>query len=182
MSGAIGKDAGWKQRLRHEMFEYWVTVLYLALYFGAFAIYRRLTLAQHEIEYLEYGMALMQALVLAKVIFLGHLMGLGRGCKHRPLIIPTLASAALFTVWVACFKVLEHTIGGLLRGEGATAGFHHFFGKGYHELLASSFVVFFTFLPFFAFHELNRVLGKGKIWKLFFITPDPHASTVEGRL
>lgn len=168
MSNARKNDAGWKQRLRRELFEYWVTVVYLALYFGAFTLYRRLILAQHEIEYLNYGIAVVQALVLGKVVLIGNLIRRGRGMESRPLIGGTLVSAALFTVWVATFKLAEHTIGGLLRGEGLAAGFYHLVGKGSHELLASSLVVFFTFIPFFAFQELNRVLGKGKIWSLFF--------------
>jgi hypothetical protein len=29
-------------------------------------------------------------------------------------------------------------------------------------------VIFVAFVPFFAFRELGRVLGEGKIWALFF--------------
>jgi hypothetical protein len=41
-------------------------------------------------------------------------------------------------------------------------------GEGAHEFFAKSLVVFVTFVPVFAFKELGRVLGKGKIWELFF--------------
>jgi hypothetical protein len=46
--------------------------------------------------------------------------------------------------------------------------FGTFLGKGYHEVLAGSMVVFVAFIPFFAFRELGRVLGEGKIRTLFF--------------
>jgi hypothetical protein len=55
-----------------------------------------------------------------------------------------------------------------LRGEGLAAGFEDFVSKGEYELLASSLVVFFTFIPFFAFREFNRVLGTGKLWACLF--------------
>lgn len=168
MSNATTEVREWKETMRHEFIEYWMTVLYLALFFGTFTMYRRLILAHHEIEYLNYGFALIQALVLGKVVLLGEWMHLGRLFQNRPLLLPTLVKAAVFTVFVAAFKIAEHTIGGLLHGAGPTAGFHDFIGKGRNELLASSLVVFFTFIPFFAFRELNRVLGKGKIRKLFF--------------
>ena len=168
MSNATGKPGGWKQRIRHELFEYWMTVLYLALYFGAFTMYRRLILAEYQISYMNYGMALIEALVLAKVILLGDLLRLGRGLENWPLIIPTLFRAIKFTIWVGVFTILEHTIRGGLRGEGLAGGFGNFISKGKYELLASSLVVFFTFIPFFAFRELNRLLGKGRIWEAFF--------------
>jgi hypothetical protein len=158
----------WKQRFRHELFVYWMTVLYLALYFGAFVSYRRLILAQHQIDYLNYGVALVEALVLAKVILVGDLLRLGRGLEDRPLIVPTLVRSVVFTLWVALFTFLEQTVRGLLLGKGLAGGFHYFITKGKYEVLASSLVVLFTFIPFFAFKELNRVLGPGRIWEEFF--------------
>ena len=168
MMKTIRLAPGWKQRVRKEFIEYWITVLYLALYFGAFVVYRRLILAKHEIEYLNYGIALVQAMVLGKVIMIGELMRLGRAGKDRPLIIPTLMNSTIFTAWVAVFSVLEHIAKALLQGHGAAAGLREFVQLGSHELLASSVVVFFTFIPFFAFKELERAIGKGALWNLFF--------------
>lgn len=170
MSSATETVLGWKQRIRHDLFEYWITVLYLALYFGTFTMYRRLILAHHGIEYLDYGIALIQALVLGKVVLIGEWLHFGGRFKNRPLIAPTLVNSAVFTGWVAGFKVVEHTIQGLVTGEGPVAGFSEFMGEGKEELLASSLVVFFTFIPFFAFRELNRALGPGKISRLFFVS------------
>lgn len=158
----------WKERIRHELFAYWMTVLYLAIYFGVFTQYRRLILAQYQISYMNYGFALIEALVLAKVILIGDLLRLGRGLENRPLIIPTVFRVFMFTIYVGVFTMIEHTIRGWLRGKGVVGGLEEFFSKGKYELLASSLVVFFTFIPFFAFRELNRVLGKGRIWAAFF--------------
>lgn len=168
MDDATGKTVGWKQRIRHELLDYWMTFLYLALYFGAFTVYRRLILAEYQISYMNYGIAIIEALVLAKVVLLGDFMRLGRGLENRPLIIPTLFRAFTFTVWAGVFKILEYMIRGLLRGEGLAGGLNDLISKGKYELLASLLVVFFTFIPFFAFRELNRVLGKGRMWGAFF--------------
>jgi hypothetical protein len=35
-------------------------------------------------------------------------------------------------------------------------------------LLAGSLAIFVALIPFFAFKELGRVLGKDKMWALFF--------------
>jgi hypothetical protein len=176
---ATEKKAGWKQRFRAEMISYWMTVLYLTLYFGVFYNYRRLILARYEISYLNYGAALIEALVLAKVILIGDLLRLGRGMENKPLIFSTLIRSIVFTIFVAAFKFLEYTAKGLIRHEGWTGGLQQFAGKAKYEFFASVLVVFFTFIPFFAFKELNRVIGKRKIWWLFFSAHVPKESLVE---
>ncbi|MDB6023677.1 MAG: conserved rane protein of unknown function [Pedosphaera sp.] len=162
------KKAGLKQKFVHELIEYWVTFLYLAFFFGAFAWYRRLILAEYQISYLHYGMAVVEALVLAKVILIGDAMHLGRRLEEKPLIVPTLYKTVLFSIFVGLFSVLEHTIGGLVHGKGLAGGFNELRSEGIYELLAQCLVTFFAFIPFFAFKELGRLLGEGRIRKLFF--------------
>jgi hypothetical protein len=165
---ATGNKAGWKHRLRDEMISYWITVLYLTLYFGMFLNYRRLILAHYQISYTNYGLALIEALVLAKVILIGDLLRLGRGMENKPLIVSTLTRSVVFTIFVTAFTFVEETVKGLIRHQGWTGGVDKFIGSGKYEYIASALVVFFTFIPFFAFKELNRVIGGGKIRRLFF--------------
>ncbi len=159
----VQEKAGWKQKLIHEMTEYWINFIYLALFFGVFTTYRRLILTEYQIGYEEYGIALIKALVLAKVVMLGDILKLGRRLEDGPLIFPTLYKAVVFTLWVMLFSVIEATAGGLLHGKGLTGGFAELTDKGWHELLARCLVVFAAFIPFFAFRELERALGEGTI-------------------
>jgi len=159
---------GWKHKAYHELTEYWINVVYLTLFFGVFTWYRRFILAEYEIVYLHYGIAVIEALVLAKVIMIGDIVRLGRELDDKPLILPTLYKAAVFSMFVGLFKVLEHTIRGLLQGESLAGGMHDILSKDRNELLAYALIIFFTFIPFFAFKELGRVLGEGRIRHLFF--------------
>jgi len=168
MNGENKKKAGLKQKFVSELTEYWFTFLYLVFFFGAFAWYRRLMLAEYEISYLHYGVAVVEALVLAKVILIGDALHLGRRLEERPLIIPTLYKAVVFGAFVGVFGVIEHTIGGLLHGKGLAGGFDELKSEGIDELLGRCLVTFFAFIPFFAFKELGRVLGEGRMRKLFF--------------
>lgn len=168
MSNPDKKKAGWKQRLSHEFVEYGINVCYLSLVFAALVWYRRLLLAAHDITYTNYWVALIEALVLGKVILIGTLIRLDRGLESRPLILSTLFRTLIFTVFVAVFKVIEHGIVGLWRGGGFTAGLHELSAKGWHEILANGLMLFVALLPFFAFKELERVLGQDKIRALFF--------------
>ena len=161
--------SGWKQKLKHEFIQYWINVLYLAVVFSLFSWYRRLILAHYEIKYLNYGVALIEALVLAKVIMVADVIGLSRGLfKEKPLIYPTLYKSLVFTVFVALFVALEDTISGLFKGEGLMGWIKHLQGSGKYEFLAHFLMIFFVFIPFFAFKELAKTLGDGKLSRLFF--------------
>ena len=168
MKDASGKKTGWKKRIVREVTDYFINFVYLGCFFGVFTMYRRLVLAEYEITYLNYGFSVIEALVLAKIIMIGDILGLGRGLEEKPLIIPTIYKVILFVVWVACFSVVEHMIEGLLHGKDLAQAFNDFLSMGTDELLARCLIVFFAFIPFFAFKELGRVLGEGKIHELFF--------------
>jgi hypothetical protein len=142
--------------------------VYLALFFGAFTCYRRLILAEYHIGYLHFGFALIEALVLAKVVLLGDAMHLGRRMEKKPLILPTLYKALIFTVWVVVFRLIEFTITGLIHRKGLASGLDALIRQGIDAFLAENLVVFTAFIPFFAFKELGRVLGEGRIRDLFF--------------
>jgi len=81
-----------------------------------------LVLAEYQITYVRYGLSVLEALVLAKVILIGDVLRLGRRFEDKPLIVPTLYKTVVFTLWVAAFSFLEHTIEGLLRAIVGGAG------------------------------------------------------------
>jgi hypothetical protein len=150
------------------MIEYWLNFAYLALVLIAFAQYRRLVLAAHDIGYATYGLALIEALILAKAIMIGSLFRLGRRFERMPLIYSTLYKTFVFSVLAGVLAVLERVIVGLWRGEGLREGLAGHFGKGFHELLAGLLVMVVALIPFFAVKELGRVLGGERIGALFF--------------
>ncbi len=168
MSSATTEKLPWKKRIAHELVRYWITVAYLTFFLGAFTWYRRLILGEYHITYLHYWVAIIEALVLAKVILIGEALRLGRELEHRPLIFSVLHKAIMFSLFVGIIAILEHTIGGLIHGKGFAAGFHEIIHEGKDELLARCLLTFFAFIPFFAFRELERVLGEGKLRALFF--------------
>ena len=135
---------------------------YLTLVFAAFTQYRRFLLAAHDITYTNYWVAVIEALILAKVIMIGGVFRLGRGLEQKPLIYPTLYKTVVFTLFVGLFTLLENAVKGMWKGIGFTGGLAEFFGKGTHELLANSLVVFAAFIPFFAFKELRTGVRSGR--------------------
>jgi len=159
---------GLKDKVRHEMIEYAINVVYLTLVFAAFTQYRRFVLAAHGIEYTNYWFAVIEALVLGKVIMIGGVFHLGRGLEDKPLIYPTLYKTVAFVVFVALFKFVEHAVKVLWNGEALTEMFVDFSMQDFLVVLANSLIVLVAFIPFFAMKELGRVYGGAKIFALFF--------------
>jgi len=168
VSGSGKKKRSLKERLLHEVVEYWVNFCYLALVFAAFTQYRRFVLAAHDITYTNYWVAVIEALVLAKVISIGGVLRLGRGLEQKPLIYPTLYKTVVFTLFVGAFTLIEHTIIGLWKGKGLMGGLEEYFAKGPYEFLAGCVIFLVVLIPFFGVKELGRVLGGDKIQDLFF--------------
>lgn len=168
MEGASGKKAAWKQRLWREFVRYWVNFLYLALFFSAFTWYERLVLEEYRIVYLNYGVSILEALVLAKLILIGDAIGFGKRLNDMPLVYPCVCKAVIYTAWVGFFKLIEKTVIGLFHHQGLLEGLHAMLREGKYLLLAHCLVTFCVFVPFFAFRELARALGEGKMNQLFF--------------
>jgi hypothetical protein len=139
--------------------------LFLALFFSAFVTYRMLLLNRFELWYYNYGIALVSALVLSKVIWLGELAHLGRRQEGKPLIVSALYKSLLFGLLAAAFHILEEGIKHLVFPK---SPFHPFESRNINELLARALVMFSVFIPFFSFRETARVLGEGKLYELFF--------------
>lgn len=167
MKEANTKRAGWKSKAIHEMTEFYIYAMYLAFFFISFTWYRRLILTEYQISYYHYGVGIIEALVLAKVIMVGRALHLGERFKDYPLVLPILYKAVVFSVFVGIFDVVESTITGLLHGKGIAAGFDGLMGTGGDELLAKCLVTFVAFIPFFTFEQLD-LLGEGKLLKLLF--------------
>jgi hypothetical protein len=162
------KTAELKQKAREELIEYALNVVYLGVVFATFTIYRRLLLAAHDITYTNYGFALIEALILGKVIMIGSVFRLGRGLEEQPLIFPTLYKTVVFTVFIALFTAAELVVKGLVSGHGIAAEFREFTAQGYEVIFANLMVVFVALIPFFAMKELGRAVGRDRIARLFF--------------
>jgi len=157
------------EKVRHELIEYAFNVVYLTLVFAAFTQYRRFLLAEYSITYTNYWVGLIGALILGKVIMIGSVFRLGRSLEDKPLIVPTIYKALIFSVFVLVLRVVEYAIRGLLHGDGLAAALVEFFvRKGIYEVLANLLVVLVTLIPFFAVKELGRVLGRERVAALFF--------------
>ena len=162
------KDATLKEKAIEEFKAYCITALYLSVFFGAFTLYRRLILAESGVSYLHYGIALAEALIIAKVVLIGEMLGVSKRLDEKPLVVPVIYKSVLFGVFVLLFGVVEHVVEALVRGKDIASGLRDLAALGMDELLARVIVLTVAFIPFFAFSEIGRVLGRRKLSGFFF--------------
>jgi hypothetical protein len=154
-----------KQKIKHEFVEFLGIAAYLAFFFCSLATYKHLLLKDYDIPYFAYGAALINALIIAKVILIGEYAHLGKRSEHKPLLQSASYKALVFTALVFAFHVLEEVVKRLIHKESLAIAFHE---VRLDDLLGRSLIIFCTFLPLFAFRELQRVMGEAEFRELFF--------------
>ena len=168
-SGQLEKP-GMKSKLAHELREMAWIFLYLALFLCALATYSTLLLREFHVSYFVYGTALLNALIMSKIILLGEYFKLGRKQEGKPLIHTAVLKAFEFAILMAVFHVIEEVIKHLVDGHSLSNALHELTGVRLTEILARNLVFFCALVSFFAGRELRRVMGEEKFSALFFRT------------
>jgi hypothetical protein len=154
-----------KQKVANEFEELAIITLYLAFFFCALATYSMLLLDKFHISYFVYGTALLNAVVIAKVILIGEAVHAGTRFEGKALLNSAIWKAFVFGLLVFAFHILEEMIKHLVHGKGLAGAFHNI---RIDDLLARTVIIFCTFIPLFAFRELRRVMGQDSFRALFF--------------
>jgi hypothetical protein len=168
MKSATADRPGIRHRLAEEVRKLVAYFLYLSIFFILLRTYTNLVLAVYHIDYERYGLCLLESLVLAKIILTGEVLRIDRRLGEKSLIVQTFFKAAVFSVFVLVFEVLEHLILGAVRGKAPAEVLAEVLERGWPRLIAMALVVFVAFLPFFAFKELARAIGGDRLKELFF--------------
>ena len=85
---------------------------YLWILLGLFAVHKSLVLNEPNLFY-HQGFAIINAFVLAKVMFVGEAFSVADHLKHKPLIYPIVYRSAVFALILIAFHVLEDILVGL---------------------------------------------------------------------
>jgi hypothetical protein len=163
-----------KQKIAHEFKEFLIVFLFLAPFFLSFEGFKISLLHEPGNSLFKYGLALINALVLSKVILIGELVGLGKKSEHKPLIVSTIHKAGMFTLLYVIFRMVEHAIRGLVRGEAFLSALHSLAIVEKGVILARALTVFFAFIPLFALFEIRRVMGEDDFLSLL-MGREPHS-------
>jgi hypothetical protein len=156
MASESTKSLSLKQRAAREMEEFLAVTLFLSVLLGAITAYRRLLMSEVGVPYLHYGYALIEALVLAKIIRIGEAFRFGERHEDKPLIVSALYKSLIIGFFALVAHVLEHVIHALVKVESPAAAVARQRG----EIAIYTLVVLVVFVPFFSLQQAGRLLGE----------------------
>ncbi len=157
---------GLKARAIDEIKKYLVITLYLWVLFALFSLHRTLVLEHAHVDFQEQGLAIVNALIFAKVMLIADDLKLGSRFKHHPLIHSVLWRSAAFSIVLICFHIVEDAAIAWLRGKPLADSLAAFGSGDLKGVVAFGAIGFVTLIPFFMFAEIDRVLGQDKLWRL----------------
>lgn len=166
-----------RPQLRHRLAEELTTLaaltLYLYICFGALILLKASILREEGISYTLWGVSVIKAVVVAKFMMVGRVMGLGRRYHHLPLIWPTLYRAFVFLVLLLALTTVEEIIVGVIRSRSLASSLQHVVGPIFFEGLAVCLVMLLILLPYCAFQSLADVMGgEARLARMFFVARD----------
>ena len=158
--------AGWKKRAFDELRKLSITVIYIWVLLSVFALHREIILRSYHIDYsAKVGFAFINAVILAKFMWLGEILHAGKKAAGKALLHSTLWNAALFAVILMIFRLLEEALVKVWHGSSIAASFSEAV-RDPRDIFASLLLVFVVLIPFFFAKGLIEILGKDEIKRL----------------
>jgi hypothetical protein len=113
---------GWKKRVLAELRKLSITVIYIWVLLSVFALHREIILRSYHFNYsTRFGFAFLNAVILAKFMWLGEVLHAGKKAAGKVLWHSTLLNAALFTVILTVCHLLEEALVKVWHGNSLAA-------------------------------------------------------------
>jgi hypothetical protein len=161
------------QKALRELARYWAMVAYLTILFSLFVLHESIVLAKHGLDYSYHGFAILNALMLAKVMLVAENLKFGDRFRDKPLVYGIVYKSLLFSILFILFEIVEEVILGTLRGQSIAQSMPVFGSGNLNGILSVGMIVWFSLIPFFAFMELRRVIGAKELSALLFTRHGP---------
>jgi fumarate reductase subunit C len=168
ISGEGSHKRSLKQRVVDEVIEFSAIVFYLWVMFGVFALHESVVSGKDHINYHFYGFAIVNALILGKVMLIAEDLHFADWFKDRPLVYPILCKAVAFSILFLVIDVVEEVIVGVVKGMTIGQSIPSIGGGSVSGVIFVGIILAIALIPFFAFREVGRVLGERVLHSLVF--------------
>jgi hypothetical protein len=161
-----------QERLGEEIKAVALTTLYFAVWFGVLIVLKELLLAEYRIEVRGLSLALVGALVVAKVVLLMEHVPLGQWVRKHAAVFDVILRTLVYAVGVLVVLLVEkafearHESGGFSRS--LIQVFQH---REIHHVWANTIAVACALLGFNALAVLRRRIGDKQLTQLFLASP-----------
>ena len=145
---------------------FWIFI-YFCVLIGLLSVFKSLVLNEQNLFY-HQGFTVINAWLLAKVVLVAEYFQVADNLRHRPLVYPIIFKSAVFCVILMCFYVIEEMLVGIWHGRTVAGSFPDIGGGTWKGIFVVGLILFAGLIPFFAYRELARVLGKDELYSLIF--------------
>jgi hypothetical protein len=125
-------------------------------------VHEWVVLAGHQIGFRFYGLAVVNALVLAKIMLIAEALHFAERFKDRPLIYPIAFKSIAFTVLLMAAYIVEEIAVGLFHGKTVADSFPEIGSGGVVGVLTIGAIMCIALVPFFSFREIARAIGQAE--------------------
>lgn len=151
---------------------FWIFA-YLWVLLGLLALHKSIVLNEPHLFY-HQGFEVINALVLAKIMFVAEALQVADNLKHKPLIYPIVYKSAVFSVILISFHIFEEVLLGKWHGKTVAESMADQGGGSLQEILVFGAIGFVVLMPFFALREIGRDIGERKLFEQFFVRRTPY--------
>ena len=164
------------QKLKHEFAAVaWLT-FYFGCWLGALVLLKYLLLTEYQIAFHHFSVALIGALVLAKVVLVLEHVSLGAWVRAQPAWVDVVLRTALYSFGVFIVLLLEKTFEGRHEHDSFSASLMAVFQQAdaIHVWL-NTICLSAALLSYNMLSVVRKRLGKGALLRMF-LTPLPEGS------
>ncbi len=157
-----------KARAKSQLRDFALMFLYLWFVFGLLVVHESIVLSQHQIHFAPHGLAIINALVFAKVMLVAEDLHLGHRFHDKPLVYSIAFKSILFAIALICFHIVEHVLIGMWHGQTIGASVADVGANKLSGIVSLGIMGTVALAPFFILSEVSRVIGPDNFWALFF--------------
>jgi hypothetical protein len=162
-----------REKLNHEVKALAQAMLYFGAWAGGWIVLKTLTLEEYQIQFHGVSLALVSALILAKVVLVLEHVPLGNWILTRPAWMDVLLRTILYSLGVLVVLVLEKAFEGRREHGGFSASLNWVIQhKEIHHILANGICMSGALLGYNALSVARRHLGPGGLLHLY-LSPLP---------
>lgn len=157
-----------KHQLYHQVTQFLMIACYLFVVFGILALHESVVAAKNHIEYHFYGFALINALILGKVMLVAEDLHFANWFRENPPAYSVVCKSIAFTILFLVFDIVEEVTVGVFKGKTIAESFPNIGGGSPSGVFFMGVIIAVLLIPFFAYREIGRVIGEGALRSLMF--------------
>jgi hypothetical protein len=164
---------GFKQKLRDEIKAVGIAAIYFGCWIAGLLLIKFLVLAEYEIAFHHWSMAVVGALVLSKVVLVLEHVSLGAWVRARPAWVDVVFRTVMYALGVAVVLAIEKGFEGRQEYGGLNQALRHLFQQeDIYHVWANTITLSGALLGYNALTVVREHLGEGGLIRMF-LSPLP---------